>query len=455
MPGELSQSANDDGERLSPLLDDVYAAVVAGTDSEIAAATALAIARVQGQRRRVAIADLVGETRALEALLGGDDAHGVSDSFLYGVSLNKIARPINDTGTIFLMPSGTESVANEGVYANERWRRLAAGFHQVGALLLIVAVPGTPGFSELCGFVGAIMPVGKATFPVPPGVRLIAPPPAPAHEPPAITPPSRSTTARARAVAAEDQASRRNKLFAVLLGLAAIGVAIGASWQQLKPYLPAPVVQLFETSQATPADSASVAATPAQRVDTLSDAAKQVARDSAALVAALQREPLQVANPGDSVGALRYSIYFSSANNRDAATPDAYVASLPAMATTVVHEDGLLWYRVTVGAYPTRAAAAARLVQLQSRKVVSSGGSILTVPYAIRLDSSVAPASVPTLLADYNKRGIAAYSLRMPGGRATVVTGAFETPTQANILADSLEKIGIAPVLVYRTGRMY
>ncbi len=446
---------NDEGERLSPLLDDVYATVIAGTDSDVAAATALAIARVQGQRRRVAIADLVGESRALEALLGGDDPHGVSDSFLYGVSLNKIARPINDTGTIFLMPSGTESVANEQVYANERWRRLAAGFHQVGALLLIVAVPGTPGFAELCGFIGAIMPVGSTTFPMPPGVRLIAPPPPPAAEPPAITPPSRSTTARARAVAAEDQASRRNKLFALLLGLAAIAVAIGASWQQLKPYLPAPIVELFERAPSTPGDTASLAATAAQRVDTLSDSAKQAASDSARLAAALQREPLQVANPTDSVRALRYAIYFSSANNRDAATPSAYVASLPATAMSIVHEDGLLWYKVTVGAYQTRAAAARELVQLQSQKLVSSGGSILAVPYAIQLDSSVAPGTVRGLLANYKTRGIEAYALRKPSGQVTIVTGAFETPTQANILADSLQKIGITPVLVYRTGRMF
>ena len=115
------------GARLAPTLDGVHAAVIAAPDAETAANVALAIARVQGEKRRVAIADLVGEVAPLQALVTGDDPHGISDSFLYGVSLNKIARPIDESGSIFLMPSGTEAVALEAVYANERWRRLAAG----------------------------------------------------------------------------------------------------------------------------------------------------------------------------------------------------------------------------------------------------------------------------------------------------------------------------------------
>ena len=39
--------------------------------------------------------------------------------------------------------------------------------------------------------------------------------------------------------------------------------------------------------------------------------------------------------------------------------------------------------------------------------------------------------------------------------KATIVTGAFESPKQANILADSLQRIGITPVLIYRTGRAF
>jgi hypothetical protein len=455
-PGKAPKFWEQEGQRLSPLLDDVYATVVAGTDSEIAASIAIGIARGQGVRRRVAMADLVGESRPLEALISSDDPHGVSDSFLYGVSLNKIARPINDSGTIFLMPSGTEQVANEHVYANERWRRLAAGFHQVGALLLVVAVPGTPGFAELCGYIGALMPVGSTTFPMPPGVRLIAPPPEPTPDPPALPQPTRSTTARARAIAAENQASRRRRLAVIVLGVLAVAVLIGALFPGVRSMLPAPLAAIFTPKAPAPEpDSTSLAVSTAQPVDTLSDSAQAFASDSAAALADSLRVPLEVANPADSVRAARYSIFFTSANNRIAATPDVYIAGLPGFAMSLVPEDGMLWYRVTVGANASRRAVTAMLADLRARRAVGSGGNIIVVPYAFRLADSVPAAVARERVAEYGSRGIVAYAMQQPNGQAVILTGAFETPKQANVLADSLQKIGITPVLVYRTGRAY
>jgi hypothetical protein len=46
-----------------------------------------------------------------------------------------------------------------------------------------------------------------------------------------------------------------------------------------------------------------------------------------------------------------------------------------------------------------------------------------------------------------------AYALRQGDGSATLYTGAFESSWQATVLADSLRAVGVAPVLVYRTGR--
>ena len=454
--GKAPKFWEQEGQRLSPLLDDVYATVIAGTDSDIAASIAIGIARGQGVRRRVAMADLVGESRPLEALITGDDPHGVSDSFLYGVSLNKIARPINESGTIFLMPSGTEQVANEHVYANERWRRLAAGFHQVGALLLVVAVPGTPGFASLCGYVGALMPVGNTAFAIPSGVRLIAPPGAPAPDAPVLPQPTRSTTARARAIAAENQASRRRRTLALVFGVAAVAVLIGMLVPGIRAMLPAPLAAVFTRDEATPLpDSSSLAISPAQSADRLSDSARAFASDSAAAVADSLRAPLEVVNAGDSARAARYSIFFTSANNREAATPDAFVTSQPGFAMSPVSEDGLLWYRVTVGANASRRAVVAMLADLRTRRVVGSGGNIIVVPYALRLADSVPARTVPERLAEYTGRGIIAYALQQPNGQAIILTGAFESPKQANLLADSLQKIGITPVLVYRTGRAY
>jgi len=445
------------GQTLGPLLDDVYATVIAGSDSEAAASIALAIARVQGARRRVAIADLIGESPTLESLLTGDDPHGVSDSFLYGVSLNKIARPIDESGSIFLMPSGTESVANESVYANDRWRRLAAGFHQVGALLLIVAVPGTPGFAELCAYIGALMPVDGATFPIPPGVRVIAPPPPPTPETTDTPAPTRASMARARAIAAENDASRRRKRIATLIVLAAVAVVVGSQWNRIKPLLPAPVAALL------PGGSPDSARLIGDSTGVITPAGPRTAADSAFLAdsarlasdsALAAREPLAVLNPADSLRALRYAIYFATANTREAAMPGARILALPAVAMSPVPEGAELWYRVTVGATNTRRAANAMLADLRARKVVGAG-SVLTVPYALQLADTVPFAAVPARLAEYNTRGIVAYALRQSNGLARIVTGAFESPKQANILADSLQRNGITPVLVYRTGRAF
>ncbi len=455
IPAAAPNSWENEGQRLSPLLDEVFATVVAGNDPIAAASVAIGIARVQGIRRRVAVADLVGEVAPLQALVTGDDPHGISDSFLYGVSLNKIAQPVNESGNVFVMPSGTEAVAHDSVYANERWRRLAAGFHQVGALLLIVAVPGTPGFAELCEYIGSVMPVGDMRFALPSGVPVIlaptTPPPPPPH-------PAPESAARAREAASDNSERRRNKLIAIFVALGAVAVSIGAFWPQLRDRLPPQITALFAGA---PPDTAAMLVPPTPMDSTLRDSvlrdttgadATRLANDSATATAA--SPALDVANPADSANASRYAIYVATANTREAAMPDARVKALSAVAMSPVPEGAEPWFRVTVGAATTRASAEAQLNKLRADKIVGAG-SILSVPYAIRLETGLAAGSVSIRLAELTKRGLMAYALQQADGSATVYTGAFESPNQATTLADSLRALGITPVLVYRTGRTF
>lgn len=459
IPAAQPDSWENEGQRLSPLLDNIFATVVAGLDANAAAAVAIGIARAQGSRRRVAIGDLVGECPPLEALNRSEDPHGIADSFLYGVSLNRIARQVNQAGSVFLMPSGTESVAHEAVYANERWRRLAAGFHQVGALLLIVAVPGTPGFAELCGFIGNLLPVGDTRFPMPPGVPIIAPPPPPAPAPPPAPP--RAKAARARQAAVETSTGRRSKLFAAILVLGAVAVAIGAYWPVIVTRLPAPVAALFERP---PKDTMAMLVKPtpmdtAQRGDSTFLAAAKRASDSLAAAATDSATrpappPLAIANPADSLIAAKFAIFYTQANTRKEALADARVQSQPALAVTPVMLDGAEWYRVFIGATPERQGADMLLAQLRSAKVIS-GGNVSSVPFALRLEGGINATSVATRIANYSKKGILAYALQQANGSATLYTGAFESPQQATTLADSLRALGITPVLAYRTGRAF
>src|SRR5207237_1366734 len=83
--------------------------------------------------------------------------------FLYGVSLNKIAHPADATGNLFVLPSGSEAVATEDVFRSDRWRRLASGFREVGALLLLVAHADTPGIDTLATMVDGVVIVGDAS----------------------------------------------------------------------------------------------------------------------------------------------------------------------------------------------------------------------------------------------------------------------------------------------------
>ena len=456
----LTESWEMEGRRLAPLLDGMCAVVVAATDAAVATSMALGVARAQGQRRRVAVADLIGEAPAIEALLTGDDPHGISDSFLYGVSLNKIARPMAGVDNVFLMPSGTEAVAHAEVYANERWRRLATGFHQVGALLVVVANPAAPGFGDLCAYVGALMPVGDTVFPTPPGVPLIAPPAPPTPEPPA--PPPRPNAARARAAAVEDESSRRRRLIAMLSVLGAVAVAGGAFWPQLMARLPEPVAALITGKTRAPDSTAMVVPPTPMDTSMRSDSATRdsLLRDSTdGSITGLDSVPpdspsLTVENAADSAAASRYAVYFATANTRAGAMPDARVRALDAVALSPVAEGNEQWFRVTVGASATRAQAESLLTTLRSQKIVGSG-SIVSVPYALRLARDVTPTVLPTRLAELATRGIIAYALLQPDGSATVYTGAFESPMQATPLADSLRALRIETVLVYRTGRAF
>ena len=156
----------DEGRRLAPLLDSASAAVVVGNDPDAAARVALGIARVAVLERRVAIGDLTGASPTLVALAGDGDAQGITDSFLHGVSLNDVARPAADgTASLFILPCGSDTAVPEDVLRSDRWRRLAAGFADAGALLLLVATAGTQGLAALVVQTDGAVSVGDAQIP--------------------------------------------------------------------------------------------------------------------------------------------------------------------------------------------------------------------------------------------------------------------------------------------------
>ncbi len=165
--GEFESLWEAAGSRVAGGLDDASAVVVLGHDPIATASVALGIARAQSARRRVAVGDLIGDVPPLRDLVTDDDPHGLTDAFLYGVSMNKIARQIDAAGNLHVLPSGSETVVQEEILRNDRWRRLASGFHEVGALLLVAAPAAVPGVDDLIGMLDGVVLVGGVESPAP------------------------------------------------------------------------------------------------------------------------------------------------------------------------------------------------------------------------------------------------------------------------------------------------
>jgi hypothetical protein len=291
-------------------------------------------------------------------------------------------------------------------------------------------------------------------------VLWIAPPPPPAEEVRKVE--------RAKTVAAEDEGQRRSRLFASLAIVAAVVLAVLWSWPTLQArfFSGAPSAttdgvladdgESATSSRATDAgESDSALAVVTDTVD-VAPAPALAATDTGPAVT--RSGPLVVANPEDSASAAQFAVYFVNANTLEQAQPPQSVEALGAVAISPVVDgsNNARWYRVTVGAGTDSAQAVALLTRLRDAGDVGpASGSILRLPYGFRLERGLAVSTITESLTRWTQRGIRAYALRQTDGTVTLYTGAFRTPAQATLLADSLQQAGIPPTLVYRTGRTF
>ncbi|MCU0633995.1 MAG: SPOR domain-containing protein [Gemmatimonadaceae bacterium] len=452
-----------------PALATWGAAVIAARDPQVAGTVAVAIARALSAQRRVAVADLVGDLSVLTALLPepDDDPHGIADSFRYGVSLNRIARPVDAAGSLFVLPSGTEAVAHEEIYRNERWRRLAGGFTQVGACLLVVASPDVPGFDDLVRYVGGLVRVGAQLPDAPADVMNVLS----IETPEPIARAAARATDRARRSASAPKAERRSRALALTAVAGALVFGAVLAWPTIRdavllaPAAPAnapadtvvrtPPKELSSVAAATPAS-----ADPTARPDSLAPADTSAASTTTAVVATPA-----VRNPPDWPRAARYSVYVLAANTaasavtaveraaRTAGLGDSVLGGVTVSPVTF-GADGARWYRVTMGAFASRVEAESLLTTLRRRSLLGeTSGSVISVPLAFEVGLNVAVDSAPGMLRLWRTRGMRPYPLRTASGRINVYVGAFESPDQATLFADSLMSLGFTPPLAFRIGR--
>ncbi len=170
--GPILSQWEAEGNRYATSFDACTGAVVIGERPAAAAEVALGIARVQARRRRVAIADTVGELGPLEDLVPMDAPYGLVDSFFYGVSLNKIAYTVDPAKNLIIFPSGAVPIDHEALLSSDRWLKLLEAFRAADGLLLIVAPAESSALSSIIEAMDGVVLVGNVA--AAPGTRVLA-----------------------------------------------------------------------------------------------------------------------------------------------------------------------------------------------------------------------------------------------------------------------------------------
>lgn len=414
-----------EGARSAAALHEVASALVIGSDPQVAALVARAIAVAQPKDRRVAIGDLVGGLSALETG-APEDAPGLLQCFRDGLSVSTIARPLTADGRIFALPSGGAAIHDRLVLESARWPRLIAGFREVDALLLLVVDAASPGLKTLMGAVDGVVavdlpPVVMRTWPLlatvdrpEPELPYVAPMPDPAP---------RGSPVRRRALVGG----------AMLLATSAIAA-----------------ISYLVAGQRSPFRERGAIAPVA--VDSLATLPEVGAPDTITLGA--------VVNPDDSTDVAAFTVELVAANTLAGANSGLVMRGVPLPAPTLapvlLGADGRPWYRALTGAWQARDEAEAFLATLRDRGLVRDDvGRVLRAPYALLLAKGVPPDRATAAIAQWESRGIPAYALLQTDGRVRLFAGAFETPGQSALLALSLRDTGVEPVLAFRTGRTF
>jgi hypothetical protein len=419
----------DAGRQIAPLLGSYSAVVITSSDPVAAAHVALGIALAEAKHRRVVLGDLVGDLPPLRSLVKDEDPHGISDSFLYGLSLNKIGYEVEGAANLYIMPSGTDPTIGDEIFRSARWKKLAAGFAETGSLLLLVARSDAPGLAELAEQTDGAVLVRDAQLAAAPSALVLARVPAPT---PTLKIPLHRFSARAA-----DWRKHRWAYPALAAGAVLVVAAIGAGLM-------------------------------------LARAAARPARPPAKVVAAPVPAPIPPpplpapetvappANVSDSASASAFSVELLVANTAEGA--NLFVrkngAALPAAAVSPVPigQERATWYKVTAGAYMRRDQADSLLFALQKPGVLAteSAGRVTRSPLALLVDSVPSQGgivdAVRAAVEKYTARGLTVYPLIQDDGGARIFAGAFATADQSAGLIRTLRGAGLKPVLVYRTG---
>lgn len=455
---KLSMSAawEHAGEHTASALDASNVVAVIGAEPATAARVTLGIGRVQAQRRRVAIADVVGEVEPLRALAPEDATHGLVDYFFYGVSLTKVAHPVNMARNLFVLQSGAPPIDHDALLSDARWPRLARSFRDADALLLLVIPPAHAAVDALVPLLDGVVLVGNALAPL--GTRILSrvqvESPSPAS-PPADTAPAAGAAEPGTATPRPPRrppAPRRRAPLWTAVGIAALVLIAVAGWviwqRQPGEHATAAGSVTGDAATRTPRE-------PHTPADSLGGSAAGV---DVAASSATAPSPFTIANPADSLAAAAYAVAFvetSSPSTANARIEQESGRGLPALTYAPVPSDvesGRLF--VITGASRDRAGADSLLRALRARGLLrSKQGHLELLPLALLVQRGAGYDQSSFIVNGYRLKGLPVYALEQPDGTMNLYAGAFDDPEAARALMNSFHAIGERPRVAYRTGR--
>lgn len=421
----------DAGRQVAPVLGSYSAIVVISSDPIAAAYVALGIARVEAGHRRSVVGDLVGDLPPLRSLVREEDPHGITDSFLYGVSLNKIGYDVEGVPNLYVMPSGTDPLIDAELMRSQRWTKLATGFAEAGAFLILVASSEAPGLADLVEQLDGAVVVKDAEIPNAPSALVLARVAGPT--PTLKIPLHRISAGAARWPRHKWLYPALGALMLFALGGVGLALILGRAGKTAKH-----------------ADGVVAARTVARPVPPPPRAAPET----------LYIAP--PANASDSLSASAFSVELLVANTAEganlflrkngAALPAATVSPVP------IGPERATWYRVMAGAYTTRDQADSLLRALRESRLLAddSVDHVKQTPLALLVDSVPSQGgigdAIRAAVQKYAARGLPVYTLMQDHGGARIFAGAFATANQSAELTKTLRAAGLKPLLVYRTG---
>lgn len=407
---------------------DRAAVAVVGESLADVAREALKIARVEAQSRPVLLVDLLGQGGALDEMFVNEDLHGVSDAARYGVSLGRVARPVPNEDSLFVVSGGTESPQADDVLADHLWTSWSDQCRRAGALLVVAAPADLHDVGKAIDQLDGLVMIGDAAVPTT-HAPVIGRVPTSRRPVVADAPPRAITPAEKEAVEEATPGPRRSVLLGTVVALAIAGTVAGLWWMN---------GQLHRTT-----------------------AESSVAPMASGDPIVMPGDPSAVASPvsatGVVAGAVPWSVEIASVNTMNGAMARVRQAldSIPTLtfAATQPGDGSVLWYRLMAGAFTTSAAADSLLAALRARGAVEpAAGRVVQTPLAWLLEEGVLEEQLPVRLFGWRQQGLPAYALVDQNGTTRIYFGAFENEAEARLLTPVLDSLNLYATLATRIG---